>query len=135
MTSILAQWHWTLHWFLNCFIVYFGRTRGIESTIRGSWSKQVLQKIIILLWLILFFTATLQLCMTGIQIIKHTVSIATIWVIVRRNIRNYWSIDAKIMCISWKKLFLFHHFLNFLREKCLCVCVWSSLQSCAFFCL
>lgn len=75
--------------------------RRDRITIRGSWLRQVLQEIIILFWLILFFTAALQLCMTGIQISRHTAFIATFWVIVRRSIRNHWSIDAKVMCASW----------------------------------
>lgn len=90
-------------------------------TIRGSWLRQVLQKIIILFWLILFFTAALQLCMTGIQIIRHTAFIATFWVIIRRSIRNHWSIDAKVMCAS-RKGFCYSIISSVFLRKCMSVC-------------
>jgi hypothetical protein len=96
--------------------------RRYRITIRGSWSRQVLQKIIILFWLIWFFTAALQLCMTGIQIIKHTAFIATFWVIVRRSIRNHWSIDANVMCASWTG-FCYSTLSSIFWGNCMSVCM------------
>lgn len=94
-----------------------GGTRGIESTIRGSWSKQVLQKITSY-WLILFFTAALQLCMTGIQIIKTYSLHCIIWVIVR-NIRNYQLLMQT--GISWNSFSYSIISWIFWGEMCVCV--------------
>lgn len=101
--------------------------RRDRITIRGSWLRQVLQEIIILFWLILFFTAALQLCMTGIQIIRHTAFIATFWVIVRRSIRNHWSIDAKVMCASWTG-FCYSTISSIFLGKCMSICAYMCMS-------
>lgn len=107
-TLILAKLQWTEHWFQNYFIVKFGRTQrirldsqrqlvgtGVAGNYSPTWTDPVL----------LFFTTTLQLCMTGIQITKCIESVVTEVLSgeTSRMIANMW---AKIICFSGRKIFI-----------------------------
>lgn len=138
-TLILAKLQRTEHWFQSHFIVKFGRTQRIRldsrrqlvgTGVAENYSPTLTNPVL------LFFTTILQLCMTGIQIIKCIESVVT-EVLSGETSGMAASMWAKIICFSGRKIFIKSSSVPTFPGKCRFVTNSSDFTICFYnsFCM